>query len=119
AMSSTLTGSVEAWPCTTMPSESPTSTRSTPLASRTRAKPASYAVSIARRRPALRACASSGTVIGLAGAAMLMRLGYRLDAARIQRRQRAGHGAAPGDRRLRRDFRQRQQRERALVQVRM
>ena len=36
-----FTGSVEVWPCTTMPSESPTSSTSTPAASSTRAKLAS------------------------------------------------------------------------------
>jgi hypothetical protein len=41
SMSSTVTGKVESCPCTTMPSESPISTKSMPLASSTRAKPAS------------------------------------------------------------------------------
>ena len=40
-ISASFTGSVEACPCTTMPSESPTSSTSTPAASSTRAKLAS------------------------------------------------------------------------------
>ena len=40
-MSDTLTGKVLPWPCTTMPSESPTRMKSTPAASRVRAKLAS------------------------------------------------------------------------------
>src|SRR5690606_37381673 len=99
-----------------MPSESPTRIRSAPLASNTRAKPASYAVSIARRRPARRASARAGTVIGLS-AALFMGLGYRLDAIGIQCRQRGAHAAVAGDHRIRCDLGQRHQCERALMQV--
>src|SRR5690606_42061136 len=117
-MSSTLTGRVESWPCTTMPSESPTSTMSTPAASNTRAKPASYAVSIASLRPASLASASCGTVTGFSGGAgCVMALGYRFDAGGIQLRQGGGHGAVAGDARPGRDLRQRHQGESAFVQV--
>ena len=46
-MWSIVTGSVVSWPCTTMPSESPTSRISAPAVSSRRAKVASYAVTIA------------------------------------------------------------------------
>ncbi|MND08077.1 hypothetical protein D3C83_304670 [compost metagenome] len=48
-----------------MPSESPTSTTSTPAASSTRAKLASYAVSATIFSPATFICRSRGTVSGV------------------------------------------------------
>ncbi len=71
-MSSVVTGKVESCPCTTMPRESPIRIRSTPLASKLRAKPASYAVNITSFCPVRLASANAGTVQGLLSAWVLM-----------------------------------------------
>ena len=66
SMSSKVTGSVEEWPRITLPSESPTSSMSTPAASRMGAVRASYAVSIVRGMPSALACAMCWTRTRLA-----------------------------------------------------
>ncbi len=60
-ISSSVTGTVDSRPCTTMPAESPTRIRSTPAASARRPLGASYAVTITILSPRRFISCSSGS----------------------------------------------------------
>ena len=68
-ISSIVTGSVESWPITTMAALSPTSSRSTPAASASRALGASYAVTMTTFSPRCFICARSVSEIVRAASA--------------------------------------------------
>src|SRR5919204_3439009 len=71
-MSSIVTASVLVWPCTTVPSESPTRMISSPASSTMRVNSASYAVTITSFLRSRLRCMKSGIV-------MLAQLGLRQD----------------------------------------